>query len=46
MAKKRLTKIAEEYEITFETAQEIAFNTLDEESITGKGRNLWINEVG
>ena len=26
--------------------QEIAFNKLTEESITGKGRNTWIDEVG
>ncbi len=46
MAKKRLTQIAKEYDIPFETAQEIAFNHLTEESITGKGKNLWIDEVG
>lgn len=46
MAKKRLTQIAKEYDIPFEQAQDIAFNHLTEESITGKGRNLWINEVG
>jgi len=46
MAKKRLTQIAKEYEISFEAVQEIAFNVLAEESITGKGRNLWIDKVG
>ena len=46
MAKKRLTQIAKEYDIPFEQAEEIAFNHLTEESITGKGKNLWIDEVG
>lgn len=46
MAKKRLTQIAKEYNIPFEVAQEIAFNHLTEESITGKGKNLWIDKVG
>ena len=46
MAKRRLTDIAKDYEISFEELQEIAFNKLTEESITGKGRNTWIDEVG
>ena len=46
MAKRRLTEIAKDYEISFEELQEIAFNKLTEESITGKGRNTWIDEVG
>ena len=46
MAKRRLTEIAKDYEISFEDLQEIAFNKLTEESITGKGRNTWIDEVG
>ena len=46
MAKRRLTDIANDYEISFEDLQEIAFNKLTEESITGKGRNTWIDEVG
>lgn len=46
MAKKRLTQIAKEYDIPFEQAEEIAFNHLTEESITGKGKNLWIDEAG
>ena len=46
MAKKRLKDIAEEYGISFQQAQDLAFNILDEIAITGKGKNTWINEVG
>lgn len=46
MAKRRLTDIAKDYDISFEELQEIAFNKLTEESISGKGRNTWIDEVG
>lgn len=46
MAKIRLSKIAEEYQISFEQARDIAFNVLTEESISGKGKNTWIDEVG
>lgn len=46
MAKRRLTDLAKEYEISFEEAMDIAFNHLTEESITGRGKNTWIDEVG
>jgi len=46
MAKRRLTDIAKDYDISFEELQEIAFNKLTEESISGKGKNTWIDEVG
>tara|TARA_R110001592_G_scaffold228749_1_gene485286 strand:+ start:3890 stop:4261 length:372 start_codon:yes stop_codon:yes gene_type:complete len=46
MAKKKLKQIAEEFEISFEKAQEIAFQNLEEEMITGRGKNTWINEEG
>ena len=46
MAKKKLKQIAEEFEIPFEKAQDIAFEHLEEEMITGKGKNTWINEDG
>lgn len=46
MPKKRLNKIAQEFDIPFEKAQEIAFNSLEEEMITGTGKNTWINEDG
>ena len=46
MAKKKLTAIAEEYGIPFEEAQELVFKHLEEETVTGKGKNTWVNEVG
>jgi len=46
MAKRRLTDIAKDYDISFEDLRDIAFNKLTEESISGKGRNTWIDEVG
>tara|TARA_R100001230_G_C5513672_1_gene53355 strand:+ start:96 stop:473 length:378 start_codon:yes stop_codon:yes gene_type:complete len=46
MAKRRLTEIAKDYDISFEELQDIAFNKLTEESISGKGRNTWIDEIG
>ena len=46
MAKKKLTNIAEEYGLTFEEAQELVFKHLNEEMVTGRGKNTWINEEG
>ena len=46
MAKKKLTNIAEEYGIPFEEAQELVFKHLEEETVTGRGKNTWVNEVG
>jgi transcription antitermination factor NusG len=46
MAKKKLKQIAEEFEIPFEKAQDIAFKHLEEEMVTGRGKNTWINEEG
>ena len=46
MAKRRLSDIAKDYDISFEEAQDIAFNKLTEESISGKGKNTWIDEAG
>tara|TARA_R110002153_G_scaffold72533_2_gene189689 strand:- start:4914 stop:5285 length:372 start_codon:yes stop_codon:yes gene_type:complete len=46
MAKKKLKQIAEEFDISFEKAQDLAFQNLEEEMITGKGKNTWINEDG
>ena len=39
--KKKLKQIAEEFDISFEKAKEIAFDHLEEEMITGKGQNTW-----
>ena len=46
MAKKKLKNIAEEYGIPFEEAQELVFKHLEEETVTGRGKNTWINDVG
>lgn len=46
MAKRRLTEIAKEFEIPFEEMREKVFNHLEEEMISGLGKNTWINEDG
>ena len=46
MAKKRLTELSEEYGISFDEGQKIVFENLEEEMVSGKGRNLWIDEDG
>jgi hypothetical protein len=46
MPKKKLTQIAEEQEVTFEEALEIATQKLPVKSLTGKGRNTWVTEEG
>jgi hypothetical protein len=46
MAKKRLTALAKEYGVTFEYIHDIILNNLEEEMVTGKGKNLWISEEG
>jgi hypothetical protein len=46
MPKKRLSKIAEEQEVTFDEAIKIATEKLPEGSVTGKGRNTWVTEEG
>ena len=46
MAKKKLTQIALEQEVEFEEAMEIAQDKLPEGSLTGKGKNTWVNEEG
>lgn len=44
--KKLLRKLAEEYNLTFDEAHEIATMRLDESCLTGRGKNLWVNEAG
>ena len=44
--KKRLTEMAKDFGISFEEAKDIAFNNLEEDMLSGKGRNLWITEEG
>ena len=46
MPKKKLTEISEEYGIPFEEALDLAFKELEEEMVTGRGKNTWINEDG
>ena len=46
MAKRRLTDIAAEHDMSFEQVRDLAFNILDECALTGKGKNTWVNEVG
>ena len=46
MPKKKLTQIALEQEVEFEDAMEIAQDKLPKGSLTGKGKNTWVNEEG
>jgi hypothetical protein len=46
MPKKKLTQIALEQDVEFEDAMEIAQDKLPEGSLTGKGKNTWVNEEG
>ena len=46
MPKKKLTDISEEYGIPFEEALDLAFKELEEEMVTGRGKNTWINDDG
>lgn len=46
MPKVKLTKLAEEYELTFEEAIEVAQEKLPTECLTGRGKNTWVSEEG
>jgi hypothetical protein len=46
MPKKKLIQIAEEQEVTFDEAMQIATDKLPEGSLTGKGKNTWVSEEG
>jgi hypothetical protein len=46
MAKKRLSALAKEYGVTFEYIHGIVLNNLEEEMVTGKGKNIWISAEG
>ena len=46
MPKKKLTQLAEEYGIPFEEALDLVFKELEEDMVTGRGKNTWINEDG
>ena len=42
MAKKRLEDIATKCEVSFEEAMDIALSKLPAGSLTGKGKNTWV----
>ncbi len=44
MAKKRLKDIATECEVSFEEAMDIALSKLPAGSLSGKGKNTWVEE--
>ena len=46
MAKKRLTQITEEYGIPFEEGIDLVFKHLEEDMVTGKGKNTWVTKEG
>ena len=46
MPKKKLTQLSEEYGIPIEEALDLVFKELEEDMVTGKGKNTWINEDG
>ena len=46
MPKKKLTQLAEEYGIPFEEALDLVFKELEEDMVTGNGKNTWINDDG
>jgi len=46
MAKKKVVALAKEYDISFEEMMEIASNNLEESSLTGRGKNTWVDEKG
>ena len=46
MPKKKLTAIADEYEVDFKEAMSIVQEKIPSEYVTGKGKNTWISEEG
>ena len=46
MPKKRLTDLAKDYNISFDQILEIASNNLEESSLSGKGKNTWVDKKG
>ena len=46
MPKKKLTQLAEEYGIPFEEALDLVFKELEEDMVTGRDKNTWINDDG
>lgn len=46
MPKIKLIELADEYDLSFEEAQDFVANNLEEDMVTGKGKNTWISESG
>ena len=46
MPKKRLTELADQYDVSFEEAFEIVKEKLPADQVTGRGKLTWIGEVG
>lgn len=46
MPKKRLSVIAQEYNISYKQAQELVFQNLDENMVSGLPHLLWIDDKG
>ena len=46
MPKRKLTDLAKEYNLSFENILEIASNNLEESSLSGRGKNTWVDETG
>jgi hypothetical protein len=46
MPKVKLTKLAEDNDVSFEEAMELAKEKLPEDYLTGKGKNTWVSEEG
>ena len=46
MPKVKLTKLAEDNNVSFEEAMELAKDKLPEDYLTGKGKNTWVHEDG
>lgn len=44
--KKRLTQIAKDFGIPFGEAEDLVFSSLEEDMVSGKGKNTWITEAG
>ena len=46
MAKRKLTQLAEEYGKSFEELYDLAVNNFEEDMLSGRGRNTWVDEQG
>tara|TARA_R110000765_G_scaffold178597_1_gene284131 strand:- start:4051 stop:4428 length:378 start_codon:yes stop_codon:yes gene_type:complete len=46
MPKRKLKEIAEDMGVSFDEAMEIATLQLEEDMLSGKGKNTWVNEAG